>query len=373
MFCLNVFCQAELSFGANQMEEYSKMIKNKNIAVVCNQTSIIKTQNKYIHLIDTLLKLNINVKKIFSPEHGFYGVGDNGEKIENSFYNDSKIEIISLHGSKKKPTKQDLYNIDIVIFDIQDVGVRFYTYLSTLHLVMEACAESNKKLILLDRPNPNGFYIDGPVITKKNFSFLGMHPVPIVYGMTIGEYGMMINGENWLKDKIKCDLEVIKILNYNRNIRYDLPVKPSPNLPNSKSINLYPSLCLLEQTPISIGRGTKKQFQIYGHPSFTNYKFNFKPQPNIGSNKPKLLNKKSFGVDLSDYKEINRIELKWLINSYNLYKGEKKFFGKYFNKIYGIDNLEKQLIMGFTENEIRKSWKKEIESFKLIRKKYLIY
>ena len=373
MFCLNVFCQSEISFGANQIQEYYKKIENKKIAVVCNQTSIIKTQNKFVHLIDTLLKLNINIKKIFSPEHGFYGIGDNGEKIENSYYNESPIEIISLHGSKKKPSNQDLDDIDIVIFDIQDVGVRFYTYLSTLHLVMEACAENNKKLIILDRPNPNNFYIDGPVLTENNFSFLGMHPVPIVYGMTIGEYGMMINGENWLKEGLRCDIDVIKILNYDRNKRYDLPIKPSPNLPNSKSVNLYPSLCLLEQTPISIGRGTDKQFQIYGHPSFTNYKFNFNPQPNIGSSKPKLLNQICFGVDLSDHEEINKIELKWLINSYKLYKGEKKFFGKYFNKIYGVDNLEKQLKNGYGENEIRKSWKKGIESFKLVRKKYLVY
>ena len=368
-----MFCQTELSFGANQIKEYYKKIENKKIAVVCNQTSVIKTQNKFVHIIDTLLKLNINIKKIFSPEHGFYGIGDNGEKIKNSYYNESQIEIISLHGRKKKPTNQDLDDIDVVIFDIQDVGVRFYTYLSTLHLVMEACAENNKKLILLDRPNPNSFYIDGPVLTENNFSFLGMHPVPIVYGMTIGEYGLMINGENWLKNGIRCDIDVIKILDYDRNTSYDLPIKPSPNLPNSKSVNLYPSLCLLEQTPVSIGRGTNKQFQIYGHPSFTNYKFNFKPQPNIGSSKPKLLNQICFGVDLSDHEEINKIELKWLINSFNLYKGEKKFFGKHFSKIYGLDNLEKQLFNGYSENEIRKSWKDGIESFKLIRKKYLIY
>lgn len=356
--------------GSERTNLYIDKLLDKKVAVIANNTSVIKSNNLNIHLIDTLIKRGVKIEKIFSPEHGFLGDKDDGEKIENGFY--KSIEVISLYGKNRKINDNDIENIDILIFDIQDVGVRFYTYLSTLHYAMESVSRTNKKLIILDRPNPNSFYIDGPILDLKNKSFIGLHPVPIVYGMTIGEYGKMINGEGWLENSLKANLEVIKIKNYNHKLKYEPNIRPSPNLPNIQSIYLYPSLAFLEKTEVSVGRGTKTQFQIYGHPDF-NEKFSFIPKPNFGSQNPKLNGIKSNGEDLRDYKTINRIELKWLINSYNQIKDKKNFFRSDFNKLSGSSKLQDQIKNGIQESIIRDSWVEGLEEFKKIRSKYLLY
>lgn len=363
----------KLTLGADQIEFFIDDLKGKNVAIVANQTSKIKSNKKHVHIIDSLLSLNINVKKVFSPEHGFRGIADAGEKVEDGVDLKTGLPIISLHGSNKKPTINQMKDIDVVIFDIQDVGVRFYTYISTLHLVMEAVAENNKKLIILDRPNPNGHYIDGPILENNFKSFVGMHPIPIVHGMTIGELGIMINKEGWLKNKINCDLKVIPIENYDRNIIYDLPEKPSPNLPNKKSINLYPSLCLFEQTPISIGRGTEMQFQIIGNPDWKKTDFKFKPKSMSGAKSPKHLNEICNGIDLRNSPLLNEINLEWIIYAYNKSKNKTSFFRSGFNRLAGNDKLKEQIINGLSEKEIKLSWKKGIENFKSIRSKYLLY
>ena len=308
----------KLIVGANRTELFLNHIEGLNVAVVANLSSKIKSNTKSIHLIDSLLKLNIKIKKVFSPEHGFRGEADAGEKVEDGIDQKTGIPIISLHGTNKKPTKDQMKDIDVVIFDIQDVGARFYTYISTLHYVMEAVGENNKKLIILDRPNPNGHYVDGPILESKYKSFIGMHPVPVVYGMTIGEFGIMINEQGWLKNQIYSDLKVIPIKNYNRKMVYELPIKPSPNLPNKQSINLYPSLCFFEQTPISIGRGTNMQFQVIGSPEWENNDFSFKPISMSGAKYPKHIDQICNGIDLRESPYLSRINLKWLIDAYNL-------------------------------------------------------
>lgn len=356
--------------GSERTNLYIDKLLDKKVAVIANNTSVIRSNNSDIHLIDTLIKRGVNIEKIFSPEHGFLGDKDDGEKIDNGFY--KSIEVISLYGKNRRINDNDIKNIDILIFDIQDVGVRFYTYLSTLHYAMESVSRTNKKLIILDRPNPNSFYIDGPILDLKNKSFIGLHPVPIVYGMTIGEYGKMINGEGWLENNLKANLEVIKIKNYNHKLKYEPNIRPSPNLPNIQSIYLYPSLAFLEKTEVSVGRGTKTQFQIYGHPDF-NEKFSFIPKPNFGSQNPKLNGIKSNGEDLRNYKTGNRIELKWLINSYNQIKDKENFFRSDFNKLSGSSKLQDQIKNGIQESIIRDSWLEGLEKFKKIRKKYLLY
>ena len=356
--------------GSERTNLYIDKLLDKKIAVIANNTSVIRSNNSDIHLIDTLIKRGVKIEKIFSPEHGFLGDKDDGEKIDNGFY--KSIEVISLYGKNRRINDNDIKNIDILIFDIQDVGVRFYTYLSTLHYAMESVSRTNKKLIILDRPNPNSFYIDGPILDLKNKSFIGLHPVPIVYGMTIGEYGKMINGEGWLENNLKANLEVIKIKNYNHKLKYEPNIRPSPNLPNIQSIYLYPSLAFLEKTEVSVGRGTKTQFQIYGHPDF-NEKFSFIPKPNFGSQNPKLNGIKSNGEDLRNYKTGNRIELKWLINSYNQIKDKENFFRSDFNKLSGSSKLQDQIKNGIQESIIRDSWLEGLEKFKKIRKKYLLY
>ena len=356
--------------GSERTNLYIDKLLDKKVAVIANNTSVIRSTNSDIHLIDTLIKRGIKIEKIFSPEHGFLGDKDDGEKIDNGFY--KSIEVISLYGKNRRINDNDIKNIDILIFDIQDVGVRFYTYLSTLHYAMESVSRTNKKLIILDRPNPNSFYIDGPILDLKNKSFIGLHPVPIVYGMTIGEYGKMINGEGWLENNLKANLEVIKIKNYNHKLKYEPNIRPSPNLPNIQSIYLYPSLAFLEKTEVSVGRGTKTQFQIYGHPDF-NEKFSFIPKPNFGSQNPKLNGIKSNGEDLRNYKTGNRIELKWLINSYNQIKDKESFFRSDFNKLSGSSKLQDQIKNGIKESTIRDSWLEGLEKFKKIRKKYLLY
>lgn len=365
----------QLVVGANQLEKYLPLLEKKSVAVVTNQTGVLLIDNQPIaHLIDTLLNKKINIKKVFVPEHGFRGTADAGEIIKDGRDTKTNLPIISLYGKNKKPSPTHLADIDIVLFDLQDVGVRFYTYISTLHYVMEACAEKNIPLIVLDRPNPNGYYIDGAVLEPKYKSFVGMHPVPIVYGMTIGEYAQMINGEKWLKNGVQTQLTIIKLKNYKHTDRYSLPVKPSPNLPNDKAINLYPSLCFFEGTSVSVGRGTDKQFQIYGSPYLEKTKFSFVPKPNEGAKNPPQQGKTCYGEDLSTSTELNKLNLNWLLKAYAQSSSVKTpFFNSLFDKLAGNHTLQKQIIDQIPESEIRKSWQKDIEKFKLIRAKYLLY
>ena len=356
---------------------YVNLLKVKNIAVVANQTSVIfkeiyNKKQEARHLVDSLLTLGIEVKKVFAPEHGFRGKADAGEVVKDGFDTKTGLQIISLYGKNKKPSATQLKGIDIVVFDIQDVGARFYTYISSLHYVMEACAEASIQLIILDRPNPNGHYTDGPVLEAKHTSFVGMHKVPVVYGMTIGEYGKMINGEKWLKNGIQCDLKVIPLKNYNHQTKYSLPIKPSPNLPNDKSINLYPSLCFFEGTNVSAGRGTEMQFQVYGSPHITKNSFTFTPQANEGSKYPKYKNQLCFGEDLRTAKNLNKLDLSYLLKAYQQ-NTSKELFNTFFTKLAGTERLQEQIEQGLSEKEIRKTWVQDLISFKKIRKKYLIY
>ena len=356
---------------------YVNLLKVKNIAVVANQTSVIfkeiyNKKQEARHLVDSLLTLGIEVKKVFAPEHGFRGKADAGEVVKDGYDTKTGLQIISLYGKNKKPSATQLKGIDIMVFDIQDVGARFYTYISSLHYVMEACAEASIQLIILDRPNPNGHYTDGPVLEAKHTSFVGMHKVPVVYGMTIGEYGKMINGEKWLKNGIQCDLKVIPLKNYNHQTKYSLPIKPSPNLPNDKSINLYPSLCFFEGTNVSAGRGTEIQFQVYGSPYITKSSFTFTPQANEGSKYPKYKNQLCFGEDLRIAKNLNKLDLSYLLKAYQQ-NTSKKFFNTFFTKLAGTERLQEQIEQGLSEKEIRKTWVQDLISFKKIRKKYLIY
>ena len=357
----------------NKVDSYVDIIKNKNIGIVTNHSSKFYNSESEVHLLDSLLSLNISVIKIFSPEHGFRGDLDAGEKIDNSIDSKTGIPIISLYGSKKKPNSGDLKNLDLILFDLQDVGARFYTYLSTLHYVMESCAENNIEIIVLDRPNPNANYVDGPVLEDDSKSFVGLHPVPILYGLTIGEYAKMINGEKWLNNKIQAKLTVIKMDNYNREFEYKLKSKPSPNLPNLKSINLYPSLCFFEQTPVSVGRGTEMQFQVIGSPDWNNQPFSFTPRPNFGAKNPKHNGIKCFGLDLRHEKKLSKINLGWLIIAYNHSPEKEKFFRSGFYRLAGTKKLENQIKAGMSAEEIKSTWKKDIESYMIIRNKYMLY
>jgi uncharacterized protein YbbC (DUF1343 family) len=360
--------------GAQQTQLYVPFLQNKNIAIVANPTSVIfKSRSNYTHLVDSLLALNITIKKVFSPEHGFRGTADASELVANNTDAKTGLPIVSLYGKNKKPTNEQLDGIDLVIFDIQDVGVRFYTYISTLHYVMEACAEKNIPLMVLDRPNPNGFYVDGPTLDIKYKSFVGMHPVPLVYGMTIGEYAKMINGEHWLKNGIPCNLTVIPLKNYTHQSHYSLPIRPSPNLPNDKAINLYPSLGFFEGTIINAGRGTENQFQQYGAPFFPKSDFSYTPKPNFGAKHPKFENKLCYGVSLKNVPKLNHINIKWLVDAYTKTPKNKPFFGATFTKHAGNTLLEQQLKKGLSAKEIHKSWQPAIKKFKKIRAKYLMY
>ena len=352
---------------------YLPKLQGKKIGVVAHQASVFKESGKQKHLVDLLLENKVNLVGVFAPEHGFRGIADAGEKVADGKDPKTQLPIFSLYGKNRKPAATQLKGIDLMVFDLQDVGVRFFTYLSTLHYVMEACAEQGIPLIVLDRPNPNTHYIDGPVLNLKHQSFVGMHPVPIVYGMTIGEYAKMINGEGWLKESIRCNLEVITIQNYTHNTPYALPIRPSPNLPNAQAVALYPSLCLLEPTVVSVGRGTNQQFQIYGHPSYTKYQFNFTPQPNFGSKNPKHKGELCYGKDLTQIEKPKRIELQWLLDAYSNFPDKDTFFLKGFERISGVSSLKNQLIKGIPEAEIRKSWLEELNKFKRLRTKYLIY
>ena len=362
--------QTQIVAGAAQWESYKEILGQKKIGVVAHQASLV---NSKTHLIDTLLSLGVNIKKVFAPEHGFRGDADAGEHVVDQKDPKTGLPILSLYGNNKKPSKESLEGISIMLFDLQDVGVRFYTYLSTLHYVMEACAENGIPLIILDRPNPNAHYTDGPILEEDCKSFVGLHPVPIVSGMTIGEYAKMINGEQWLNKGIQCDLTVIPLKNYTHQTNFEIPLRPSPNLPNAQSIAFYPSLCLLEPTVISVGRGTEMQFQIYGHPQLPKTQFSFIPQPNYGAKNPKLKGQLCYGIDLRNFERPKKIELQWLIQSYRNFPDKEHFFKKGFYRIAGNKKLQKQLAMGMNEQQIRKTWEKDLEKFKQIRKKYLIY
>ncbi|MGY8969496.1 MAG: exo-beta-N-acetylmuramidase NamZ family protein [Flavobacteriales bacterium] len=366
-------CQKQITISAANVDAYIPLLKQKKVGIVAHQASVISSVKNTIHLVDMLKKSGITIKKVFAPEHGFRGTADAGEKVENRIDSKTQLPIISLYGKNRKPNKEQLKGIEIMVFDLQDVGVRFYTYLSTLHNVMEACAENNIPLIVLDRPNPNAHYIDGPVLNLEHKSFVGMHPVPIVYGMTIGEYAQMINGEKWLTNSIKCDLTVIPLQNYTHQTTYELKVRPSPNLPNKQSIALYPSLCLLEPTKVSIGRGTDLQFQVYGHPGFPKTDFSYVPKSNFGSKNPKHKGQICYGENLTTINPPSKIELKWLMNAYSDFPEKDSFFLKGFERISGVSNLKKQLIGGASEKTIRNSWTDGLNKFKKTRIKYLLY
>ncbi|WP_350291086.1 DUF1343 domain-containing protein [uncultured Croceitalea sp.] len=366
----------EVVVAANRVAAYLPKLENKKIAVVANQTSVIFNEKGYTHLVDSLLSLNINIKKVFAPEHGFRGKADAGEFVKDDLDSKTQLPLISLHGKNRKPTSKQLESIDLVVFDIQDVGVRFYTYIATLQLVMEACAESSIPVLVLDRPNPNGHCIDGPTMEATHANFLGMNKIPLVYGMTIGEYAKMINEEGWLAKKLKADLTIIELKNWNHSSIYSLPIRPSPNLPNDRSINLYPSLGLFEGTNVNAGRGTEFQFQRYGA-SFldsTYFKFNYVPKPNFGSKYPKEDGKVCFGEDISDNSQMNSVSLEWLIKAYQNCTAKSKFFNTDgFTKHAGTEKLQQQIEAGFSQKEIKQTWQKDIISFKKIRSKYLIY
>ncbi|OUR99487.1 hypothetical protein A9Q86_12405 [Flavobacteriales bacterium 33_180_T64] len=383
----------DIVVGANQTETYLPILNGKRVGIVANQTSVIKVKRKnsgirnnetpgieitnfsYIHLVDTLLKRNINIKKVFAPEHGFRGKADAGEVVKDGIDTKTSLPIVSLYGKNKKPSPEQLADLDIVIFDIQDVGARFYTYISSLHYVMEACAEANIPLLILDRPNPNGYYIDGPILEKEHKSFVGMHPIPVVHGMTIGEYAKMINGEGWLEHHIKCNITVIEMQNYTHNKTYSLPIKPSPNLPNDQAINLYPSLCFFEGTNVSAGRGTSKQFQIYGSPYLdkTIYNFKYIPSPNQGAKYPKHDGVLCYGEDLSKQEIMSQLDLSYLINAYQNSIDKNIFFNSFFTKLAGTKALRLQIESGVSEKDIRSTWVKGLSEYKTMRRNYLIY
>ncbi|ESU21556.1 hypothetical protein FCR2A7T_00020 [Flavobacterium cauense R2A-7] len=364
---------SEIITGAQNTDAYLPLLKDKKVGVVTNQTGILSEK---VHLVDFMLEKKIAVQKIYAPEHGFRGTADAGELIKDGKDTKTGLPIISLYGNNKKPKPEQLAGIDIMVFDLQDVGARFYTYISSLHYVMEACAENNIPLIVLDRPNPNGGIVDGPVLEKEFTSFVGMHPIPVLHGMTIGEYAKMINGEKWLKNEVQCKLTVIPCLHYNRNMPYSLPVKPSPNLPNDQAINLYASLCLFEGTNVSVGRGTDKQFQIYGSPYLPITNYSFTPKPNLGAKDPVHNGQICFGEDLSKIEKVKQLELKWLIKAFHttaMPKDKFKFFNDFFTKLAGTKTLQQQIESGTPEIAIRKSWNKGINEFKAMRKPYLIY
>ena len=362
--------------AANNTSEYIPLLQGKRIGIVANQTSVIFKANGYTHLVDSLLSLDIDIKKVFAPEHGFRGQADAGEHVKNSTDTKTGLPLISLYGKNRKPSQEQLDGLDMVLFDIQDVGVRFYTYIATLQLVMEACAEKGIPVLVLDRPNPNGHYVDGPTMEAEHTSFLGMNKIPLVYGMTIGEYATMINEEGWMGNNKKVDLTVIPLENWTHDSFYSVPVRPSPNLPNDTSISLYPSLGLFEGTNVNAGRGTEFQFQRYGA-SFldsTVYDFTYTPEPNFGSKHPKEEGKLCYGKDLSNTQRMNEVSMDYVIDAYSHATDKSKFFlTSGFTKHAGTEKLQKQIEAGLSNAEIKASWQPDLENFKKIRQKYLIY
>lgn len=361
--------------GANQFSQYLHLLKDKNIGITGNQTSVVFKENGYTHLVDSLLSLGVRVTKVYSPEHGFRGKASAGEEIRDGIDAKTGLPIISLYGKNKKPSSEDLKDIDLMIFDIQDVGVRFYTYISTLHYVMEACAENNIPLLILDRPNPNGHYTDGPVLQKEFSGFVGMHPIPVVHGMSIGEYAQMINGEKWLTNGIQANMTIIPVKNYSKEMSYSLPIKPSPNLPNDKAINLYPSLCFFEGTNVNAGRGTDWQFQVFGSPELDPNYFNFSytPVSKEGAQNPKHEGKKCYGKDLRFSGHLNQLDLTWLMEAYQHTSDKNTFFNSFFEKLTGTTELRKQIETGKSQEEIRDSWQEDLENYNAMRKRYLLY
>jgi len=372
-----VFLSAQIITGAEQTNRYLPILQDKRVAVCFNPTSVIGET----HLVDTLLSATINIVKIFAPEHGFRGEAEAGAVIQSAMDAKTGIPIVSLYGKNKKPTPEQLKDVDIILFDMQDVGCRFFTYISTLHYVMEVAAAAKVPVLILDRPNPNGYFVDGPVLEEKYKSFVGMHPVPVVHGMTIGEYAQMINGEKWLENSLVCELQIIECKNYTHNSRYSLPIKPSPNLGSDEAIYLYPSLCLFEGTDISLGRGTATPFQIFGHPNLTIGNFYFTPEPIKGvSENPPQKGKKCRGFDLTDEAKNNlqgnnSFNLSYLITAYTYFPKEMEFFTNpdFFDKLAGNSTLRWQIINGRSEEDIRRSWQPALENFKKTRTQYLLY
>ncbi len=359
----------EIELGIARMKKYLPLLQNKKVGVVSNHTSIING----VHLVDTLLSLKVDVVKVYSPEHGFRGKADAGETVKSETDTKTNLPIISLYGSNKKPSKQQLAGIEVLVFDMQDVGARFYTYISTLHYVMEVAAENGIPVIVLDRPNPNGNFVDGPILETEYKSFVGMHPIPVVHGMTIGEYAKMINGEVWLRNRVECELSVITCSNYDHKMKYDVEVSPSPNLPNMASIYNYASICFFEGTIVSVGRGTDLPFQQIGHPDLKGYEYSFTPNPSFGAKDPKLNGEKCFGIDLTKEERRNQLDLINLISVYGQLGENHKFFTNYFNLLVGNAKLKEQIKSNISEEEIRKSWEEGLIQFKKTRKKYLLY
>ncbi len=366
---MGLVCNAQITTGAEQFNEYIDTLRNKRVGMIVNQTSIIGKS----HLVDTLKYMGIEVVKIFTPEHGFRGDADAGEHIKSGIDEKTQLPVVSLYGENKKPSSSQLADVDILVFDVQDVGCRFYTYLSTMVYAMEACAENNKKLVILDRPNPNGKYIDGPTLDLKFKSFVGVLPIPVLYGMTLGEMAQMVNGEKWLGKNLTAKIQVVKLDGYTHETSYSLPIKPSPNLPNDQAIRMYPSLCFFEGTKISVGRGTDYAFQTFGHPSFKKDTFEFYPKSVAGAKNPMYKNQLCKGMDLRTYTTEEGITLRFIMIAYARLGGDLFDNISFFDKLAGTDKLRKMLIAHKSEKEIRKSWQKDLNSFRDKRKKYLLY
>ena len=364
----------KLILGADQIDEYLRIIKGHKIAVVANQTSVINGQ----HLVDKLIAEGVAITRVFAPEHGFRGEAGPGDLVNSGKDAKTGLNVVSLYGTHKKPTAADMKDVDYIIFDIQDVGARFYTYISTLHYIMEACAEFKVKLIILDRPNPNGFYIDGPVLDTAFRSFVGIAPIPVVHGLTFGEYAMMANGERWLAGGVKCDITVVKMKNYTHGNLYQLPVRPSPNLPNMTSIYLYPTLCFFEGTKVSVGRGTSRPFEIAGFPGYKKGSIKDTPKELAGIIKDppyenQECNFEDYGKKSESVLNEKKLMIEWIIEMYKAYPDKDKFFSKFFDTLSGTDKFRKQIIAGQNAEEIRKSWQPELERYRKMRSKYLLY
>ncbi len=359
-----------LQLGASQLEEYLPQLQGKKVGLLINHTSVVNGK----HLVDYLLEQKVDIKKIFAPEHGFRGKADAGEYVNDNVDEETGIPVVSIYGKNRNPSADQMAGLDVVVFDIQDVGVRFYTYISSMHNMMKACAEYGLKMIVLDRPNPNGHIVDGPILDPAYKSFVGMHPIPVLHGLTVGELARMINGEGWLEDGKKCDLQVIPMKNYKHSDPYSLSVKPSPNLPNDQAVMLYPSLCFFEGTQMSIGRGTNFPFQVVGYPDSTFGDFTFTPVSIDGMAKhPKLQDQLCYGIDLREQAPLQKLDLSYVIDFYKKWHKEDDFFLKYFNTLAGTDQLRKQIEEGLSLKEIEASWQEGLDNYKEIRKKYLLY
>ncbi len=360
--------------GAERLNNYLPEIRGRKVAIVANHTSMVGNT----HLVDTLLALNIQIVKVFAPEHGFRGIADAGEKVNTAIDEKTQLPIISLYGKNKKPTADQLKDVDVILFDIQDVGARFYTYISTMTYVMEAAAENGQQVIILDRPNPNGHYVDGPVLRSELKSFVGMHSVPIVHGMTVGEYAQMVNGEKWLANGIQCKLKVIPVEKYDHLTLYEVPIPPSPNLKTMSAIYFYPTTCLFEGTILSVGRGTDDPFTMAGHPEYRTYSYHFTPVSMPGAKEPKFKNEICYGINFSnerigDNEIISQLKIEWITEMYNSFENKDVFFTDFFHQLAGNSSIKTEIINGTDASKIKASWKKEVDEFKKIRKKYLLY